>query len=68
MNRLTYLFLILLLPLMAACVDEDEYDDSTGWTGSRFIISIACAFKDSSLICNSSKYSLRCWASCATDM
>ena len=28
MNRLTYLFLILLLPLMAACVDEDEYDDT----------------------------------------
>ena len=28
MNRLTYLFLILLLPLMAACVNEDEYDDT----------------------------------------
>ncbi|MCR4915964.1 MAG: S41 family peptidase [Prevotella sp.] len=28
MNRLTYLFLILLVPLMAACVDEDEYDDT----------------------------------------
>ncbi len=28
MNRLTYLFLILLLPLTAACVDEDEYDDT----------------------------------------
>ena len=28
MNRLTFLFLILLLPLMAACVDEDEYDDT----------------------------------------
>ena len=28
MNRLTFLFLILLVPLMAACVDEDEYDDT----------------------------------------
>ena len=28
MNRLTYLLLIFLLPLMAACVDEDEYDDT----------------------------------------
>ena len=28
MNRLTFFFLILLLPLMAACVDEDEYDDT----------------------------------------